>query len=133
MGYLYLWYIIDTARIECRAGSAKRSVSPSVSQPVHSIVRQQHRWPAGLLLSALRAADIDLQLPARRTGCRRAQQQRRRSTALRSKCGQCHVDRRGARLSTDLLYRVRIGTSTHNYDADYDVSISASFSVLFPN
>jgi len=32
-----------------------------------------------------------------------AQQQRRRSTAISSKCGQCHVDSRGTRLNTDLL------------------------------
>jgi len=30
-----------------------------------------------------------------------AQQQRRRSTALSSKCGQCHVDSGGTRLNTD--------------------------------
>jgi len=33
------------------------------------------------------------------------QQQRRRGTALSSKCGQCHVDSRGRRLNTDLLQR----------------------------
>jgi len=32
-----------------------------------------------------------------------AQQQRRRSMAFSSKCGQCHVDSRGTRLNTDLL------------------------------
>jgi len=31
------------------------------------------------------------------------QQQRRRSTALSSKCGQCHVDSRGTRLNRDLF------------------------------
>ena len=45
------------------------------------------------------------QQPAPRTSCRRAQQQRRRSTALGSKCRQCHVDRRGTRLITDLFER----------------------------
>jgi len=47
-----------------------------------------HAAPAaGLPLSAVRAADIDRQQlePG-------AQQQRRRSTALSSKCEQCHVD-----------------------------------------
>ena len=43
---------------------------------------------AGLLLSARQAGDIGRQRPG-------TQQQRRRSTALSSKCGQCHVDRRG--------------------------------------
>ena len=33
-----------------------------------------------------------------------AQQQRRRSTALSSRCGQCRVDSRGTRLNTDLLH-----------------------------
>ena len=32
-----------------------------------------------------------------------AQQQRRRSMAFSSKCGQCHVDSQGTRLNTDLL------------------------------
>jgi len=44
--------------------------------------RQQQRWSAGLLLSALRAGDIDRQLSVPRTSCRRAQQQWRRGTAL---------------------------------------------------
>jgi len=58
----------------------------------------------GFALSALRTGDIVRQrrLPAAlRTSCRRAQQQRRRSTALSSKCGQCHVDSRDTRLNTD--------------------------------
>jgi len=42
---------------------------------------------AGLPLSAVRAGDIDQQ--RREPG---AEQQRGRSTALSSKCGQCHVD-----------------------------------------
>ena len=43
------------------------------------IDRQQQRWPVCLLLNALRVGDrpIDLQLPAPRTSCRRAQLQRR--------------------------------------------------------
>jgi len=74
---------------------------PAVCHSVCPIDRQQQRWPAGLLLSAVRARDIDRQPPAPRTSCRRAKQQRRRS----SKCGQCHVDfgSLGTRLNTDLL------------------------------
>jgi len=41
-------------------------------------------------------------------------QQRRRSTALSSKCGQCHVDSRRRRLNTDLFYN---GRSDHITDA----------------
>ena len=76
----------------------------SVRLSVCPIVRQQQRWPAGLLLSVLWTEDIDRQLPASalRISCRRAQQQRRRSTtALSSKCGQCHVDSRGTRLNNE--------------------------------
>jgi len=71
----------------------RSSVRPSVC----AIIRQEQRRAAGLLLSAVRAGDISRQ--------RRApmQQQRRRSTAFSSKCGQCHVDGRGRRLNTDLL------------------------------
>jgi len=54
---------------------------------VCTVIRSQPRRAAGLLLNAVRAADIDRQ---RRQPS--AQQQRRRSTALSSKCGQCHVD-----------------------------------------
>ena len=66
-------------------------------------VRLSHRSTAAavasrfLLLNAVRVGDIDgqLQAPVPRTSCRRAQQQRRRSTALSSECGQCHVESRG--------------------------------------
>jgi len=62
----------------------KRSnVRPSVCLSVSL----SHRWPAGLLLSALRAEDIDRPAPAPRTSRRRAEQQERRSTALSSKRG----------------------------------------------
>ena len=64
----------------------KRSnVRPSVCLSVSL----SHRWPAGLLLSAPRAEDIDRLLPgpAPRTSRRRAEQQERRSTALSSKRG----------------------------------------------
>ena len=64
----------------------KRSnVRPSVCLSVSL----SHRWPAGLLLSAPRAEDIDrlLPAPAPRSSRRRAEQQIRRSTALSSKRG----------------------------------------------
>ena len=41
-------------------------------------------------------------------------QQGRRSTALSSKCGQCHVDSRRRRLNTELFYN---GRSDHITDA----------------
>ena len=74
-----------------RNGAYETVERPSLSP----IDQQQQQWPAGLLLSALLAGDIDRprRAPAPRTSCRRAQQQRRRSTALSSKCGQCHADR----------------------------------------
>jgi len=59
-----------------------QGVRPSVC-PVYRPLQQ--RAAAGLPLSARRAGDIDRLLPG-------AQQQRRRSTALSSECGQCHVD-----------------------------------------
>ena len=81
------------------------SVRPSIHPSVCPIDRQQQRWPASLLLSAQRAGNIDRQLRALapRTSCSQVQQQRRRSTALSSKCGQCHVDSRGTRMNTDLF------------------------------
>jgi len=60
------------------------SVRPFVVCP---IVRQQERRATGLLLSALRAG-------YRSIAGAGAQQQRRRSTALGIKHGQCHVDSR---------------------------------------
>ena len=72
--------LFDTDRVKCRAGSIKRSSRLSVSQS-HS----QQSWPAGFLLSALQAGDIDRQRRTLepRTSCRRARQQHvRRSTAL---------------------------------------------------
>jgi len=66
----------------------KRSnVRPSVCLLGYDFVSLSHRWPAGLLLSALRAEDIDWLLPAPRTSCRRAERQIRRSMALSSKRG----------------------------------------------
>jgi len=79
-----VYLFVDSARIACGAGSMKRSnVRPSVCPSL------SHRWPAGLLLSAPRAEDIDrlLLAPAPRSSRRRAEQQIRRSTALSSKRG----------------------------------------------
>jgi len=61
-----------------------------------------------LLLSALRAGDIDRQLRARygrRAAGIGAQQQRRRSTALSSKRGLRHADSQSMKLNTDLFYQ----------------------------
>ena len=60
---------------------------PSVRPSVCPIDQQQQRSAAGIPLSAPRAGCID----------------RQQATALSSKCGQCHVDRRRTRLNTDLL------------------------------
>ena len=64
---------------------------PSVRQSVCPISRTQQRRAAGLLLSAVRAKDIDRQRRAPGSSSAAA---RGRSTALSSKCGQCHADRR---------------------------------------
>ena len=66
-------------------------VHPSVRPSVFPIMRLQLRRAAGLLLSAVRAKDIDRQRRAPGSSSAAA---RGRSTALSSKCGQCHVDRR---------------------------------------
>ena len=66
--------VLSIARIVCEAGSVTVGC-PSVCP----VIRPQQRRTAGLLLSAMRAKGI-------------AQQQRSSSTALSSKCGQCHVD-----------------------------------------
>jgi len=66
--------------------SMKRSAS--IRPSVCPVDRQQQQRAAGLLLRTRRAGDID----------------RQQSTALSSKCGQCHVDSRGTRLNTDLFY-----------------------------
>ena len=62
---------------------------PSVCPFVCPIIRPQQRRAAALLLSAVRTGDID-----RQRWAPYAQQQQHRSTALSSKCGQCHVDSR---------------------------------------
>ena len=64
------------------------SVCPSVSLSHQSNVQ---RRAAGLLLSAVRAKDIDRQRRAPGSSSAGA---RGRSTVLSSKCGQCHVDSR---------------------------------------
>jgi len=83
------------------------SVSPSTRPSVCPVDQKQQRRAGGLLLSAVRAGDIGRQLRARcgkrAAACAGAQQQRRRSTALSSKCGQRHVDSRRRRLNTDLF------------------------------
>ena len=62
------------------------------SQSVRQSVRQtQQRRAAGLLLSAIRAKDIDRQRRAPGSSSAAA---RGRSTALSSKCGKCHFDSR---------------------------------------
>jgi len=74
---------------------------PSVC-PSHRSTAQRHA--AGLLLSARQAGDVDrLLYGAAGAG---AQQQRCRSTALCSKCGQCRVDSTRRKLNTDLLISV---------------------------
>jgi len=76
--------LFDTARVKCRAGSIKRSSRLSVDLSV-SQSHSQQSWPAGFLLSALQAGDIDRQRRTLepRTSCRRARQQHvRLSTAL---------------------------------------------------
>ena len=84
--------LFDTVRIVCGTGSIKRSgVRLSVRQSVCPISRTQQRRAAGLLLSAVRAKDIDRQRRAPGSSSAAA---RGRSTALSSKCGQCHVDTR---------------------------------------
>ena len=64
---------------------------PSVRQSVCPISRTQQSRAAGLLLSAVRAKYIDRQRRAPGSSSAAA---RGRSTALSSKCGQCHVDSR---------------------------------------
>ena len=59
----------DADRIVCEAGSMKRFVRPSVC-PVD---RQQQRGAAGLLLSAVRAGDIDRQRRRRRPAAKAPQ------------------------------------------------------------
>jgi len=80
--------LFDAARAVCTAGSMYRSgVPPSVRLSVCSVDRQQQR-AAGLLLSALRAGDIDrrLRAPAPRTSYRSISPAGARAP-LSSKCG----------------------------------------------
>ena len=68
------------------------SVRPSVRQSVCPISRTQQRRAAGLLLSAVRAKDIDRQRRAPGSSSAAARQQERRGT--QQQMGQCHVDSR---------------------------------------
>ena len=90
---MYLWQLdslFDTVLIVCGAGSIKRSgVRPSVRPSVCPISQTQQRRAAGLLLSAVRAKEIDRQRRAPGSSSAAA---RVRSTVLSSKCGQRHVD-----------------------------------------
>ena len=63
----------------------------NTSSSVFIMYLSQQRRTAGLLLSAVRAEDIDRQRRAPGSSSAAA---RGRSTALSSKCGQCHVDSR---------------------------------------
>ena len=89
--------IVDTARTACGAESMQRScVRPSVRPSVPSST------------AAAACGGFAAERPAGRTyrsTAAGAQQQLRRSTALSSKCGQCHVDSRGTRLNADLLQK----------------------------
>ena len=90
--------IIGTARIVSTEGSLQRSgVRLSVCP-----IWLQHTVAAGLLLWAHWPADIDRLLHGRR------QHQPRCSTALSSKCGQCHVASWRRQLNTDLLAMWRL-------------------------
>jgi len=72
---------------------------PSLRPSVCPIDRQQQLRAVGLLLSAPRPADIDRQqAPALSSNGAAA---RGHSTAISSKCGQCHVDNRGTTLNAD--------------------------------
>jgi len=79
--------------------------------------RQQQRRAAGLLLSALRAGDIDIDRQLReRCG--------RRAAGAGSKCGQRHVEIRRRRLSTDLL-------SVYNSQINLPINITTISNQLF--
>jgi len=91
--YLYQWNSAQYGYWHCPHGRASICNRLSVRMS-----HQQQRWPAGLLLSALLAGDIDRQrrAPVSHAGALS-------STALSSKCGQCHVDSAGTMPNTDLF------------------------------
>jgi len=85
---------INVARqptIKHRQHNQPLSVRPSVRQSICAISQTQQRRAAGLLLSAVRAKDIDRQRRAPGSNSAAARAATRRSAA---KCGQCHVDNR---------------------------------------
>ena len=86
-----------TAASVTKRTSVRLSVCLSVHLFVCPIIRPQPQPATGLLLSAVRAEDIDRQP---------GDQQRRRSTALSSKCEQCHADSRRRKLNTELFVNV---------------------------
>ena len=83
--------LFDTVHIVCGAGSIKRSGVRTSICPSVSLSHQSNAVAAGLLLSAVRAKDIDRQRRAPGSSSAAA---RVCSTALSSKCGQRHVDSR---------------------------------------
>ena len=87
---------VNLARFSSVQSMKRSSVRPSV-RPLVCLSRHLTSAP-GLLLSAVRTGDIHQQRQA--PGARH---QRRRSTALSSKCEQCHVYSRRRKLNTDLL------------------------------
>ena len=86
-----------TAASVTKRTSVRLSVCLSVHLFVCPIIRPQPQPAKGLLLCAVRAGDIDRQP---------GDQQRRRSTALSSKCEQCHADSRRRKLNTELFVNV---------------------------
>ena len=78
--------------------NGRTSVRPSVSLP--------HHWKAAAACGGF-AAESRAGSRYRSTAAG-AQQQRRRSTALSSKCGQCRVDSGGTRLNTDLYFTKKL-------------------------
>ena len=86
---------VDAAPHRMRNMVYKRS---SVCLSVYPINRQQQRRAAGLLLSTVRAGDIDGQWRAPTPSSNDASARR-----WAAKRRQCHVDSRGTRLNTDLL------------------------------
>ena len=75
-------------------------------QPVCTIIRLPHSAAAGLLLCARRTKIL---IDSCTAG---AQQQRCRSTALSSKCEQCHVDSWRMKLNTDLFILLPISVTS---------------------
>jgi len=89
----------------------RSSVYETVERPsVRPSVRLSHRSTAAAVCGGFAADRLLHDAPVAgvpRCGLRAAgagtEQQQRCSTALSSKCGQCHVDSRGTRLNLDLF------------------------------